>query len=164
MGTGVSVFITAFFFIAGFVLGLVYKKIIQKRKIRQHVYTKVKEYQSKHFADMDIIKDIPLQLRNTNPDLSSVDDGVEEHSEKEFVIPKDFGNEPESFVVNDYTNKISDDLQENVEENPESNPESHFDGKPVKTIQTEEEQEILDKEMDANTLPVKNEIEKYINE
>ena len=34
MGTGVSVFITAFFFIAGFVLGLVYKKIIQKRKIR----------------------------------------------------------------------------------------------------------------------------------
>lgn len=113
---------------------------------------------------MDIIKDIPLQLCNTNPDLSSVDDGVEEHSEKEFVIPKDFGNEPESFVVNDYTNKISDDLQENVEENPESNPESHFDGKPVKTIQTEEEQEILDKEMDANTIPVKNEIEKYINE
>ena len=55
-------------------------------------------------------------------------------------------------------------MQENVEENPESNPESHFDGKPVKTIQTEEEQEILDKEMDANTIPVKNEIEKYINE
>lgn len=147
MSRGVFIFITALFFLAGFILGMLYKKLIQKKKIKQHVYTDVKEHKSRHFDDLDVIKDTPLQLKNVNSDLSCVDDGLEEHSEKKFIMPKDFENIPENNNMKNLENEI----------------ESHFDGKPVKPLQTEEEQELLDKEMDANTVPVKEEIEKYIN-
>lgn len=147
MSRGVFIFITALFFLAGFILGMLYKKLIQKKKIKQHVYTDVKEHKSRHFDDLDVIKDTPLQLKNVNSDLSCVDDGLEEHSEKKFIMPKDFENIQENNNMKNLENEI----------------ESHFDGKPVKPLQTEEEQELLDKEMDANTVPVKEEIEKYIN-
>lgn len=165
MSRGVFIFITAFFFLAGFIFGMLYKKLIQKKKIKQHVYTDVKEHKSRHFDDLDVIKDTPLQLRNVNSDLSCVDDGLEEHSEKKFIMPKDFENETESYTINNYSDEPSENIPENNNmKNLENEIESHFDGKPVKPLQTEEEQELLDKEMDANTVPVKEEIEKYIND
>lgn len=157
------------FLVLGFMLGMMQRKLSEKRKIKKYGYT-LHDSQRKD-----------LSTRQSEM-VKYADDGIEEHSEKFFRVPKDFEDEPESVDVNNESMLSAEEIQKiennkniinNINNNNALNiintlntintDNAETDTMPVKSFQTEEEQAEMDNIMDKEEKKQMQDFEKTEN-